>query len=190
MLLVLETLPPAGRVAFVLHDLFDLSFEEITPIVGRSAVAARQLASRARRRVQGATTVSDADRTRQREVVDAFLAASRSGDFHALLTLLDPDVVLRADRAAVQASASRQAEGAPMLASEVRGAAVVADTFAGRARAAQLALVNGAAGAVWAPGGQPRVAFTFTIARGKVAAIDILADPERLRQLDVVILDD
>src|SRR5438093_1024000 len=118
LLVVLETLAPAERVAFVLHDMFDLSFDEIAPIVGRSAVAARQLASRARRRVQGATTVSDADRTRQREMVDAFLAASRGGDFHALLALLDPDVVLRADRAAVQASASRQGEGAPTLTAE------------------------------------------------------------------------
>jgi RNA polymerase sigma factor (sigma-70 family) len=190
MLLVLETLTPAERVAFVLHDMFDLSFDEIALVVGRSAVATRQLASRARRRVQGANTASDADRTRQREVVDAFLAASRGGDFNALLALLDPDVVLRADRIAVQASASRQGEGAPTLAAEVRGAAVVADTFSGRSRAAQLALVNGAAGAVWAPGGQPRVAFTFAIARGKIAAIDIVADPEHLRQLDLVILND
>jgi len=126
----------------------------------------------------------------QREVVDAFLAASRGGDFHALLALLDPDVVLRADPAAVQASASRQGEGAPTLAAEARGAAVVADAFSGRARAAQLALVNGAPGAVWAPGGQPRVAFTFTIARGRIAAIDILADPGHLRRLDLVILND
>src|SRR5258705_6366044 len=112
MLLVLETLAPAERVSFVLHDMFDLSFDEIAPIVGRSAVAARQLASRARRRVQGATKVSDTDRTRQREVVEAFLAASRGGDFNALLALLDPDVVLRADPPAVQASASRQGQGA------------------------------------------------------------------------------
>jgi RNA polymerase sigma factor (sigma-70 family) len=190
LLAVLDTLAPAERVAFVLHDMFDLSFDEIAPIVGRSAVAARQLASRARRRVQGAQTASDADRTRQREVVEAFLAASRGGDFNALLALLDPDVVLRADRAAVQVSAARQGEGAPALAAEVRGAAVVADTFSGRARAAQLALVNGAAGAVWAPGGQPRAAFTFTIARGKIAAIDILMDPDRLGQLDLVILEE
>jgi RNA polymerase sigma-70 factor (ECF subfamily) len=188
MLLVLEMLAPAERVSFVLHDMFDLSFDEIAPIVGRSVVAARQLASRARRRVQGATKASDADRTRQQEVVAAFLAASRDGDFNALLALLDPDVVLRADPAAVQASASRQGEGAPALAAEIRGAAVVADTFSGRARAAQLALVNGVAGAVFAPGGQPRAAFTFAIAHGRIAAIEILADPELLRQLDLVIL--
>ncbi len=180
LLVVLETLAPAERVAFVLHDMFDLPFDEIAPIVGRSPTAARQLASRARRRVKGPAAVPDADRTRQREVVDAFLAASRGGDFEALLAVLDPDVVLRADRAAVHAGASR----------EVRGAATVADTFSGRARAAQPAIVNGAVGLVWAPHGQPRVAFGFTIMRGKIVEIDLVADPERLRQLDLVILDE
>jgi Sigma-70, region 4 len=180
LLVALETLAPAERVAFVLHDMFAVPFDEIAPIVGRSPAAARQLASRARRRVQGTATVPDADLTRQREVVDAFLAASRGGDFHALLAVLDPDVVLRADRAAVHAGASR----------EVRGAAAVADTFSGRARAAQPALVNGAVGLVWAPGGRPRVAFNFTIRRGKIVEIDLLADPERLRQLDVAVLND
>jgi RNA polymerase sigma-70 factor (ECF subfamily) len=180
LLVVLERLAPAERVAFVLHDMFDLPFEEIAPIVGRSPTAARQLASRARRRVQGAATVADADRTRQREVVDAFLAASRRGDFDALLAVLDPDVVLRADRAAVHAGASR----------EVRGAVAVADTFSGRARAAQPALVNGAVGLVWAPGGRPRVVFDFTITRGKIVEINLVADPERLRQLDLAILNE
>ena len=188
LLVVLETLAPAERVAFVLHDMFDLPFDDIAPIVGRSPTAARQLASRARRRVQGAAMVPDADRTRQREVVDAFLAASRGGDFDALLALLDPDVVLRADSAAVLASASRQEKGAPKLAPEVRGAAAVADTFSGRARFAQPALVNGAAGAVFAPGGQPRAVIAFTITRGKVVAIDLVADPERVSQLDLAIL--
>jgi RNA polymerase sigma-70 factor, ECF subfamily len=179
LLVVLETLAPAERVAFVLHDMFDLPFEEIAPIVGRSPTAARQLASRARRRMKGAAPASDTDRARQREVVDAFLAASRSGDFDALLAVLDPDVVLRADGAAVQAGASK----------EVRGAAAVAKTFSGRARAARPALVNGAAGAVWAPGGRPRVVFGFTITRGKIVAIDLVADPERLRRLDLAVLD-
>src|SRR5207247_2122857 len=156
LLVVLETLTPAERVAFVLHDMFDLPFDEIAPVVGRSPAAARQLASRARRRVRGAATAPDADLTRRREIVDAFLAASRGGDFDALLALLDPDVVLRADPAAVRAGATR----------EVRGAAAVADTFSGRARFAQPALVNGAVGAVWAPGGQPRVVFGFTITHG------------------------
>jgi hypothetical protein len=180
LLVVLETLTPAERVAFVLHDMFAVPFDEIAPIVGRSPNAAKMLASRARRRVQGAAPSPDADLTRQREVIDAFLAASRDGDFDALLAVLDPDVVLRADRAAVQIGASR----------EVRGAAAVADTFSGRARFARPALVNGAVGAVWAPGGRPRVVFGFTVRRGKIVEIDILADPARLRHLDLALLDD
>jgi RNA polymerase sigma factor (sigma-70 family) len=181
LLVVLETLAPAERLAFVLHDVFDVPFDEIAPIVGRSSTAARQLASRARRRVRGAATENeDADLTRQRAVVDAFLAAARGGDFDTLLAMLDPDVVLRADRAAVSEGAS----------GEVRGAAAVAQQFSGRARVAQPALVDGAVGAVWAPGGRPRVVFDFTITRGKIVAITILADPERLRQLDLAILDD
>jgi RNA polymerase sigma-70 factor, ECF subfamily len=181
LLVVLDTLTPAERLAFVLHDLFDVPFDEIAPIVERSPTAARQLASRARRRVRGqrqgqeTATVSDADRTRQRTVVAAFLAASRAGDFDALLALLDPDVVFRADHAAVATGASQ----------EVRGAPAVAQQFAGRARVARLALVNGAVGAVWAPGGRPRVVFSFTIVNGKIVAIDLAADPARLRQLDV-----
>ena len=180
LLVILETLAPAERLAFVLHDVFSVPFDEIAPIVRRSPTAARQLASRARRRVQGAATVQDADLTRQREVVDAFLAASRGGNFEALLAVLDPDVVLRADGVAVSAGASR----------EVRGAAAVAQQFSGRARFAQPALVNGAVGAVWAPGGQPRVVFDFTITRGKIVAVDLVADPARLGRLDLAILDD
>jgi RNA polymerase sigma factor (sigma-70 family) len=175
LLVVLETLAPAERVAFVLHDMFGPALRRDRSHRGAIPGRGKAAASRARRRVQGAATVPDADLTRQRVVVDAFLAASRGGDFDALLAVLDPDVVLRADRAAVQAGAS----------SEVRGAAAVAKTFSGRARAAQPALVNGAAGAVWAPGGRPRVVFGFTIMRGKIVEIDILADPERLRQLDL-----
>ncbi len=180
LLVVLETLAPAERLAFVLHDMFGVPFDEIAPILGRSPAAARQLASRARRRVQGASTVRDADLTRQREVVDAFLAASRGGNFDALLAVLDPDVVLRADRAAVQMGASK----------EVRGATAVAGTFSRRARTAQPAVVNGTAGLVWAQRGRPRVVFSFTITRGKIVAIDLLADPERLSQLDLAILND
>lgn len=180
LLVVLETLSPAERLAFVLHDMFAVSFDEIARIVERSPAAARQLASRARRRVKGATALPDPDRARQRQVVDAFFAASRDGDFDALLALLDPDVVLRADSAAVLA-------GAP---NEVRGARAVAEMFKGRARGARIALVDGAVGAVWAPGGQPRVVFSFTVADGKVAAIDLLADPGRLGELEVVILGD
>jgi RNA polymerase sigma factor (sigma-70 family) len=178
LLIVLGTLAPAERVAFVLHDMFGLPFDEIAPIVRRTPAAARQLASRARRRVQGTPTASEADRARQRQVVDAFLAASREGDFEALLALLDPDVVLRSDLAAVKMGAEDVASGPD----------AVARTFSGRARAAQLALVNGAAGAVWASGGRPRVVFAFTISQGKVVAIDLIADPERLSELDLAIL--
>jgi RNA polymerase sigma factor (sigma-70 family) len=176
---VLETLAPAERAAFVLHDLFGVPFDEIALIVGRTPTAARQLASRARRRVHGAAAVPAEDLPRQRRIVDAFLAASRGGDFAALLELLDPDVVLRADPAAVAMGAS----------GEVRGSAAVAETFAGRAQVAQPALVDGAPGAVWAVGGRPRVVFAFTIARGKVVRIDLLADPQRIGELDLVILD-
>jgi RNA polymerase sigma-70 factor (ECF subfamily) len=180
LLVVLDTLNPAERLAFVLHDLFDVPFDEIAPIVGRSSTAARQLASRARSRVRGqrAAMDSDVDLTSQRNVVNAFLAASRSGDFEALLKMLDPEVVLRADDAALAMGTW----------SGVRGAQEVARRFAG-VRGARPALMNGAVGAAWAPGGQPRVAFVFTITDGKIGAIDFIADPERLRQLDPVIVD-
>jgi RNA polymerase sigma-70 factor (ECF subfamily) len=178
LLVVLDTLAPPERLAFVLHDMFGVSFEEIARIVDKSPAAARQLASRARRRVQGANAVRDPDRARQRDVVDAFLAASRGGDFAALLAVLDPDVVVRADSATVATGATP----------EVRGAAAVARTFAGRARAAQLALVDGAVGAVWMSGGRPRVLFEFTIAQGRVVAIDLVSDPERLDRVDVEVL--
>jgi RNA polymerase sigma-70 factor (ECF subfamily) len=159
--------------------MFAMPFDEIAPIVKRSPAAARQLASRARRRVQGAGATPDIDRTGQRKVVDAFLAASRGGDFDALLALLDPDVVLRADSAAVQMGS----------AAEVLGAAEVATTFSGRARAAQPALVNGSAGVVWAPGGKPRVVFAFTIGSGKIVQIEMLADPASISKLDLSILE-
>ena len=180
LLVILETLAPTERVAFVLHDLFAVPFDEIARIVGRSPAAARQLASRARRRVQGAAAAPDADVDRRREIVDAFLAASRNGDFDALLAVLDPEVVLRADDAAVRL-------GAP---GEVRGAPGVANFLRGRARGARRALVDGAAGAVWAPGGTPRVAFVFTVTGAKIAAIDLVAEPARLDELDVVVLTD
>lgn len=178
LLVVLETLSPAERVAFVLHDLFDLPFDEIAPIVERSPTAARQLASRARRRVQGAGPGPGGDVNRRRAVVEAFLTASRSGDFEALLALLDPDVVVRSDLAAAQM-------GSPK---EVRGAPAVAGFFSGRARSARPALIDGDPGAVWAPGGRPRVVFAFTIEDGAIVAVDFLADPERLGQLDISIL--
>jgi RNA polymerase sigma factor (sigma-70 family) len=190
LLVVLETLAPAERVAFVLHDVFGVSFAEIAPVVGRSPNAAKMLASRARRRVQGEAATPETDLARQREIVAAFLAASREGDFGALLSVLDPDVVLRADRVAVQGAASRQAQGAPALSTEVRGPAAVADIFSGRARVAKLALVDGAVGAVVAPGGRPRVVFGFTIMGGKIAEIELLADPARLSRLDLAVLGD
>jgi len=176
LLVVLETLAPAERLAFVLHDMFAVPFDEIAPIVGRSPEAARQLASRARRRVQGAPDPSDADVARRRHVVDAFLAAARGGDFQALLALLDPDVVMRSDPVAVATGAD----------AELRGAPAVAATFAGRARAARPALVDGVPGLVWAQGGVPRVVFALTIAGGVITGIEVVADPERLAALDIV----
>jgi RNA polymerase sigma factor (sigma-70 family) len=183
LLVVLETLTPAERLAFVLHDMFAVPFDEIAPIVGRSPSAARQLASRARRRVRGAAPAPDADLTRQREVVDAFLAAARDGDFEALLAVLDPEVVLRVDRGAARLAGSR----------EVRGASAVAEQaarFSRLAPAARPALVNGAAGFVVAPGGRPVAVAGFTVAGGRVVEIDLLADQARLRELDLTVLDD
>ncbi len=178
LLVVLDTLNPAERLAFVLHDLFAVPFDEIAPIVGRSETAARQLASRARRRVQGTAMVPDADLTLQREVVDAFLAASREGSFDALLSMLDPDVVVRADRAAVSRGAPR----------EIRGAQAVARHFLGRARAAQTVLVDGAVGIVVAPRGWRLLLLRLTIRGGKIVAIDAVADPAHLHQLRLAIL--
>ncbi len=178
LLVVLDTLAPAERLAFVLHDLFALSFEEIAPIVERSPVAARQLASRARRRVRGRPTVPDADIDRQREVVDAFLAAAREGDFEALLELLDPDVILRADAGTLPTGMSREMRGAQAVAQGAR-------TFARLARLARPALVNGAAGFIVAQQGRPISVAGFTVSRGKIVEIDILADPERLAQINL-----
>jgi len=182
MLVVLENLAPAERIAFVLHDLFAVPFDDIAPIVGRNPAATRQLASRARRRVQGAPVVGEADPARQRRVVDAFLAAARGGDFDALLATLDPDVVLRADPVAVEVAAARAAQGAPSLPPEAYGAHAVAQGFSGRAQAARPALVDGAPGAVWAPGGVVRAAFAFTFAAGRIAGIEILMDATHLRE--------
>src|SRR5256885_1743015 len=179
LLVVLETLTPAERVAFVLHDVFALPFDEIAPIVGRSPTAARQLASRARRRVQGAAAVPDADLPRQRAVVDAFLAAARGGDFEALLAGPGPDRPLRAGRGAVPAGAPREVRGAQAVA----GQALIGSQLAGFARPA---LVNGAAGIVaFDPRGRPWSVMAFTVRRGKIVAIDVLADPARLSRLDL-----
>jgi len=182
MLVVLETLAPAERVAFVLHDLFNISFEEIAPVVGRSPMAARQLASRGRRRVQGALATPEADWARQREVVGAFLAASRSGDYSALLAILDPNVVLRADAASVEASARANVPG---ISSEVHGHDSVAKIFRGRARAAQVALLDGYTGLVFAPGGQPRVVMDFVLENDRIVEISMIANPERIAALDL-----
>src|SRR5436190_8218273 len=159
MLAVLQRLSPAERVAFVLHDVFGVSFEEMAGIVGRSPVAARQLASRGRRRVRGASEEGRAaDLARQRDIVEAFFKASRAGDFQALLAVLDPEVALRCDEAALRMGAR-----SGWLTSEIKGAKAVAEQFAGQAQAAQLALIDGVPGAVWATGGTPRVVFGFTV---------------------------
>jgi RNA polymerase sigma factor (sigma-70 family) len=182
LLVVLETLSPPERIAFVLHDMFAVPFDEIAPIVDRSPEAARQLAGRARRRVQGEKTVPDADLDGQRKVADAFLAAARDGDFEALLEVLDPDVVLRADLGPLPAGGSR----------EVRGARAVAGQalfFSRLGLVMQPALVNGAVGAVSTRDGEPFSVGALTVRGGKIVAIDILADPERIRQLDLTILD-
>jgi RNA polymerase sigma-70 factor (ECF subfamily) len=219
LLLVLDTLGPAERLAFVLHDMFAVPFPEIASILGCSPAAARQLASRARRKVQGmaaadggrteaarsaggtdratdtirtdaaargdgppqdAEDFSAQDVARRRTIVDAFLAASRGGDFAALLALLDPGVVFRADAGGVRVGA----------AALIRGADAVAETFSGRAQAARLALIDGAPGAVWSAGGRPRVVFAFTIEGDRITAIDLLADPKTLAGLDLEVLDD
>src|SRR5438067_4068218 len=188
LLVVLDTLTPAERLAFVLHDMFAVPFEEIAPIVERSPVATRQLASRARRRVQEARAEEagpgdpDAERqpgeiSRRREVVAAFLAASREGDFDALLTMLDPDIVLRADNAAAQMGAD----------AEAIGARAVAGIFSGRAKALRPALIDGAPGAVWTYRGETRVVFAFTFTGGTIAAIEQIADPERIARLEVTL---
>jgi RNA polymerase sigma factor (sigma-70 family) len=186
LLVVLDTLAPAERLAFVLHDTFAVPFEEIAPIVGRSPAATRQLASRARRRVQGAAPVPDADLSRQREVVDAFFAAARDGDFAALLAVLDPDVVVRADAGAARVGAWSLVRGAAAVAEQVR----TAGGFTRLARFTRPALVNGAAGVVVAPAGRPVAVMAFTITGGKIVEINVLADPARLRRLDLAVLDD
>ena len=178
MLVVLETLSPAERIAFVLHDMFAVPFDEIAPIVGRTPAATRQLASRARHRVQGADPGGTVDHSRARRTVEAFLAAARTGDFGSLVALLDPDVVLSADADAVRVGASEL----------VRGAQAVAETFSGRARAAQPALINGQPGLVWAHGGKPQVVFGFTIDQDKITAIQLLANAATLDELDLVLL--
>lgn len=187
LLVVLETLIPAERLAFVLHDMFAVPFDEIAPIVDRSPSAARQLASRARRRVHGAggrdgvDITPKTDRDRQRQVVDAFLAAARGGDFDALLAVLDPDVVLRSDRSIVPREAVMELHGAE---------AVAGQAMRGGARAAQLALVNGKAGVIVAPRGRLFMVIDLTVSEGRIVAIDAITDPERLAQLELAVIDE
>lgn len=177
LLVVLETLGPAERVAFVLHDVFDVPFDEIAPIVGRSPEAARQIASRARRRVRGAASAGEPEAASRREVVEAFLAAARGGDFDALLRVLDPNVVMRADAEGI-------ALGAP---AELRGATAVARQ-ALLYRGAKLAIGGGQIGLAWVPQGQPRVFFDLSLREGRIVDVQLVADPRRLRELAVTAL--
>ena len=183
LLVVLDRLTPAERIAFVLHDMFDVSFDEIASIVGRSPSAARQLASRARRRVQGAGTPPQADLNRQRQVVDAFLTALRGGDFEGLMAVLDPEVVVRIDEAAARPGAPREIRGAKAWA---KGAVA----FYQLARSLQPMLVDGTVGLVWAPGGRLSRVLRFTITSGKIVDADIIADPARLRELHLTALNE
>jgi RNA polymerase sigma factor (sigma-70 family) len=182
MLVVLETLTPPERLAFVLHDMFGVPFDEIAPMVGRSPAAARQLASRARRRVQGEAPAPDPDLSRQREVVDAFFAAARDGDFEGLVAVLHPDVVLRADGGEARPSATAVVHGAQAVAAR-------ASKYAQLTPHVRPALVNGAAGAVVAPRGRIFSVMAFTVRDGKIVAIDALSDPARLSELDLTVLD-
>ncbi|GIO16027.1 DNA-directed RNA polymerase sigma-70 factor [Cohnella xylanilytica] len=177
LLVVLGTLNPEERIAFVLHDIFAVPYAEIAPIVGRTEIAARQLASRARRRVQGARASAGTDLGTQRALVDSFLAAARSGDFEALLSVLDPDAVLRSDR--------ENAEG------EVRGARAVAEQLmGGRAKAAHPALVNGEVGVAVSPGGQLLLVLALSYANGKIVGVDVISEAARLEELDLIALDE
>jgi RNA polymerase sigma-70 factor (ECF subfamily) len=182
LLVVLDTLTPAERLAFVLHDMFQLPFEEIAPMVGRTPVTARQLASRARRRVKGADIrAPDPDLARQREVVDAFFLAARGGDFEALVALLDPDVVLRSDWGARRPAASAVTRGATAIAKQ-------ALTFSNLSARLHPALVNGAAGVVVTIRGRPFAVIGFTVAEGRIVEIDAIADPERVRTIAAAVL--
>jgi RNA polymerase sigma factor (sigma-70 family) len=179
LLVVLQALAPAERIAFVLHDMFDVPFDDIAPIVGRTATATRQLASRARRRVQGADRPAEPDIAGHKKVVDAFLAASKNGDFEGLLAVLDPDVVFRADATAVRMEGT----------AEIRGAQAVAKAYQGRAQTARTALIDGAVGVVVAPSGRLLLVLQVTIVNAKIAGIDVVADPERLAKMELAVLE-
>lgn len=188
LLLVLETLTPAERIALVLHDIFDVSFEEIALIVDRTEEATRQLASRARNKVRAADTPQQ-NKERQKEIVSAFISAARNGNFEALIRVLHPDVVLRADATAVKIAEVNKAKGAPQFKSEMNGAKTVAETFKGKAAAAQLAWINGEAGGTWAPGGKPVVAFCFKISAGKISEIEIVMDKNKLENSEIKLIE-
>ena len=179
LLVVLERLSPGERVAFVLHDVFAMPFEDVALVVDRSPEATRQLASRARRRVQGGQVSSDLDLLRRRQLVEAFLAAARGGDFNGLLAVLDPDVALRPDQAALRMGSLR----------ETRGAAAVASALAGGAQTARLALVDGLPALVWAPGGTIRGVIEFRVADGRIVGLDVTGDAARIDELEIVLLD-
>ena len=174
---------PAERIAFVLQDMFAVSFGDIDTIVGRSPIAARQLASRARRRVQGVSTVPEADRAQKREIVEAFLVALRRGDIEGLFAVLDPEVVVRVDEAGARQGAPREIRGA-------RNWAQSAVAFSQAAQSMQPAVVDGPLGLVWAPGGRPSRVLRFVFGSGKIGGIDIIADPTHLSNLDLTILHD
>ena len=179
LLVVLERLSPGERVAFVLHDVFAMPFEDVALVVDRSPEATRQLASRARRRVQGGQVSPDLDLLRRRQLVEAFLAAARGGDFNGLLAVLDPDVALRPDQAALRMGSLR----------ETRGAAAVARALAGGAQTARLALVDGLPALVWAPGGTIRGVIEFRVADGRIVGLDVTGDAARIDELEIVLLD-
>ncbi len=191
LVVVLDSLGPHERLTVVLHDLFGMPFDEIAPIVGRSPAATRQLASRARRRLRGSSpsgaSGTSAPDPRRWELVEAFLAASRQGDFEALLALLDPDVVLRSDPVAVRAATARRERGAPALRDEITGRDAVARVFAGRAAVARAALIDGMPGAVWAPEDRPRAAFVMRWEGDTIVEIEVLLDPRRLRALEIIL---
>jgi RNA polymerase sigma factor (sigma-70 family) len=189
LLVVLDSLAPAERLAFVLHDLFAVPFDEIAVIIDRSPAATRQLASRARRRIQGTGRRSQgADPARQRLVVDAFLAASRNGRFEDLLALLDPDVVLRADQVAIDNAAAGRDQGAPELVRLLRGSEAVAGVFSGRAQHAETVLVDGVPAGAWVPGETARALFRFTFDGDRIVAIDMVGDPDAIAELEVTLL--
>jgi RNA polymerase sigma-70 factor (ECF subfamily) len=188
LFLVLELLTPVERIALVLHDIFDLSFDEIAPILDRSEESARQLASRARRKVRGARRPQD-ENEQQQEIVAAFISAARDGNLEALIRVLHPDVVLRADSTAVKIAEVNKGKGAPQFKAIMNGANTVAETFKGKAAAAQLAWINGVAGGTWAPGGKPVVAFSFKTSGGKITEIEIMMDRDQLEKTDIKLIE-